>query len=96
MHWLMPSFGVPTSHFGKPIQLLTQLPAVTPGKATKGGPRTPAIHVERDPGGIHSPWLWPGPALAVVVTWRVKQQMEDIFLSISLCFVHTAFQISKS
>lgn len=31
-----------------------------------------------------APGFWPGPALAVVVTWRANQWMEDLFPFASL------------
>lgn len=46
-----------------------------------------------DVDGIPGCWVWPDPRAAVEAIWKVNQQMEDPFFSLSLC--NSDCQINK-
>lgn len=84
----MPAFWVLST-------VLIQFPSNTSRKA-EDGPNVwgSATHVG-DLGRMCSSWHWPGPALAIGITWGVKQQRESFSLSLPLCFCNFAFKPHK-
>lgn len=60
-------------------------PASAPGEAVKDGLSgwTTTTHAWENLGGIQGSWIQPSIVLAIAVSERVNQQMEDIFICIS-------------
>lgn len=74
--------------------VLTQVPADGLGKGQEDslGAWAPVTHME-DVDEAPGSCLWSGPTLAVAAIWEVTQQVEDLFLFLSLLFYVTFKQI---